>query len=172
MRSLVIDLRNNPGGSLTDVVSIADTLLGKGTIVSVRGRLEAEGKEYSSNAKGVEVPMAVLVNENSASASEILAAAVQDFEAGIVVGMTTYGKGVVQTTMQIEGNRAWLKLTTDAYYTPKGANIDGTGVTPDIEIDLPEELKGLAIDEIEQDDDAQLWAALDYVRALANETEE
>ena len=68
MRSLVIDLRNNPGGSLTDVVSIADTLLGKGTIVSVRGRLEAEGKEYSSNAKGVEVPMAVLVNENSASA--------------------------------------------------------------------------------------------------------
>ena len=74
--------------------------------------------------------------------------------------------------MQIEGKRAWLKLTTDAYDTPKGANIDGTGVTPDIEIDLPEELKGLAIDEIEQDDDAQLWAALDYVRALANETEE
>ncbi len=171
MRSLVIDLRNNPGGSLSDVVSIADTLLGEGTIVSVRGRLEAEGEVYRSNAKGVKVPVAVIVNENSASASEILAAAVQDFGAGAVVGMTTYGKGVVQTTKQIEGNRAWLKLTTDAYYTPGGANIDGTGVTPDIEIDLPEELKGLAIDQIEQDDDAQLWAALDYVRALADEQE-
>lgn len=171
MRSLVIDLRNNPGGSLSDVVSIADTLLGEGTIVSVRGRLEAEGEVYRSNAKGVKVPVAVIVNENSASASEILAAAVQDFGAGAVVGMTTYGKGVVQTMKQIEGNRAWLKLTTDAYYTPGGANIDGTGVTPDIEIDLPEELKGLAIDQIEQDDDAQLWAALDYVRALADEQE-
>lgn len=171
MRSLVIDLRNNPGGSLSDVVSIADTLLGEGTIVSVRGRLEAEGEVYRSNAKGVKVPVAIIVNENSASASEILAAAVQDFEAGAVVGMTTYGKGVVQTTKQIEGNRSWLKLTTDAYYTPNGANIDGTGVTPDIEIDLPEELKGLAIDQIEQDDDAQLWAALDYVRALADEQE-
>ena len=171
MRSLVIDLRNNPGGSLSDVVSIADTLLGEGTIVSVRGRAESEGEVYKSNAKGVKVPIAVIVNENSASASEILAAAVQDFQAGAVVGMTTYGKGVVQTTKQIEGNRAWLKLTSDAYYTPNGANIDGVGVTPDIEIDLPEELKGLAIDQIEQDDDAQLWAALDYVRTLADEAE-
>ena len=170
-RSLVVDLRNNPGGSLSDVVSIADTLLGEGTIVSVRGRAESEGEVYKSNAKGVKVPIAVIVNENSASASEILAAAVQDFQAGAVVGMTTYGKGVVQTTKQIEGNRAWLKLTSDAYYTPNGANIDGVGVTPDIEIDLPEELKGLAIDQIEQDDDAQLWAALDYVRTLADEAE-
>ena len=153
------------------MVSIADTLLGEGTIVSVRGRAESEGEVYKSNAKGVKVPIAVIVNENSASASEILAAAVQDFQAGAVVGMTTYGKGVVQTTKQIEGNRAWLKLTSDAYYTPNGANIDGVGVTPDIEIDLPEELKGLAIDQIEQDDDAQLWAALDYVRTLADEAE-
>lgn len=171
MRSLVIDLRNNPGGSLSDVVSIADALLGEGTIVSVRGRLEADGDVYRSNAKGVKVPLAIIVNENSASASEILAAAVQDFEAGAIVGMQTYGKGVVQTTKQVEGNRAWLKLTTDAYYTPNGENIDGKGVTPDIEIDLPEELKGLAIDQIPQDDDAQLWAALDYVRALADEAD-
>ena len=169
MRSLVIDLRNNPGGSLTDVVSIADDILGEGVIVSVRGQMDAEGDVYRSNAKGIKVPLAIIVNENSASASEILAAAVQDFEAGIVVGMTTYGKGVVQTTRQLEGNRGWLKLTTDAYYTPNGANIDGVGVIPDIEIDLPEELKALPIDEVEQSDDAQLWAALDYVRALADE---
>ena len=167
--SLIIDLRNNPGGSLTDVVSIADDILGEGVIVSVRGQMDAEGDVYRSNAKGIKVPLAIIVNENSASASEILAAAVQDFDAGIVVGMTTYGKGVVQTTRQLEGNRGWLKLTTDAYYTPNGANIDGVGVIPDIEIDLPEELKALPIGEVEQSDDVQLWAALDYVRALADE---
>ncbi len=171
MRSLVIDLRNNPGGTLENVAEIADALLGSGTIVSLRGRLDAEGKVYESNAKGISVPLAIIVNENSASASEILAAAVQDHGAGVVVGMTTFGKGVVQTSMQLEGNRAWIKLTTDAYYTPSGKNIDGIGITPDIEISLPDEFAGLAIDQIEQEDDAQLWAALDHVRALADEAE-
>lgn len=171
MRSLVIDLRNNPGGALENVTEIADSLLGSGTVVSLRGRLDAEGKVYESNAKGISVPLAIIVNENSASASEILAAAVQDHGAGVVVGMTTFGKGVVQTSMQLEGNQAWLKLTTDAYYTPAGRNIDGIGVTPDIEIALPDEFTGLAIDQIEQEDDAQLWAALDHVRALADEVQ-
>lgn len=171
MRSLVIDLRNNPGGTLENVAEIADSLLGSGTVVSLRGRLDAEGKVYESNAKGISVPLAIIVNENSASASEILAAAVQDHGAGVVVGMTTFGKGVVQTSMQLEGNQAWLKLTTDAYYTPAGRNIDGIGVTPDIEIALPDEFTGLAIDQIEQEDDAQLWAALDHVRALADEVQ-
>ncbi|MBQ7113872.1 MAG: S41 family peptidase [Clostridia bacterium] len=171
MRSLVIDLRNNPGGTLENVTEIADSLLGSGTVVSLRGRLDAEGKVYESNAKGISVPLAIIVNENSASASEILAAAVQDHGAGVVVGMTTFGKGVVQTSMQLEGNQAWLKLTTDAYYTPSGKNIDGIGVTPDIEIALPDEFTGLAIDQIEQEDDAQLWAALDHVRALADEVQ-
>ena len=171
MRSLVIDLRNNPGGTLENVTEIADSLLGSGTVVSLRGRLDAEGKVYESNAKGISVPLAIIVNENSASASEILAAAVQDHGAGVVVGMTTFGKGVVQTSMQLEGNQAWLKLTTDAYYTPAGRNIDGIGVTPDIEIALPDEFTGLAIDQIEQEDDAQLWAALDHVRALADEVQ-
>ncbi|MBE5785036.1 MAG: S41 family peptidase [Clostridiales bacterium] len=171
MRSLVIDLRNNPGGTLESAVEIADALLSSGTIVSLRGRLDAEGVIYESNARGISVPLAVIVNENSASASEILAAAVQHSGAGVVVGMTTFGKGVVQTTMQIQGNQAWLKLTTEAYYTPSGKNIDGVGITPDIEIALPDELSGLAIDEIEQEDDAQLWAALDHVRALAAEAQ-
>lgn len=168
MRSLVIDLRDNPGGTLTDVVSIADTLLGEGTIVSVRGRLEAEGEVYTSNRRGVSVPVAVIVNENSASASEILAAAVQENGAGMVVGMTTFGKGIVQTTYHLSTNGGWLKLTTDGYYTPMGNSIHGTGVVPNIEVDLPDELKGLPLDEISQDDDAQLWAALDYVRAAAD----
>lgn len=170
MKSLVIDLRDNPGGSLTDVVSVADTLLGEGTIVSVRGRLNSDGEVYSSNRKGVNVPTAVIVNENSASASEILAAAIQENGAGYVVGMTTFGKGIVQTTFHLKANGGWIKLTTDGYYTPAGNSIHGTGVVPDIEVDLPDELQGIPLDQISQDDDAQLWAALDYVRAVADGT--
>lgn len=170
MKSLVIDLRDNPGGSLSDVISIADTLLGDCTIVSVRGRLEATGEVYTSNRKCVNVPIAVIVNENSASASEILAAAIQENGAGKVVGMTTFGKGIVQTTYHLSTNGGWIKLTTDGYFTPDGNSIHQKGVTPDIEVDLPDTLKGLPLDQIDQDDDAQLWAALDYVRAVANGT--
>lgn len=168
MTSLVIDLRNNPGGLLNDVISIADTLLGECTIVTVK---DGTGKEevYTSGKKGVSVPVAIIVNENSASASEILAAAVQDNGAGVIVGMTTFGKGVVQTTARISSNASWLKLTSSAYYTPAGESIDGKGVVPDIEVDLPEEMKGTPIDELDQEQDAQLWAALDHVRELAGE---
>lgn len=168
MTCLVIDLRNNPGGLLNDVVSIADTLLGECTIVTVRSN-GGEEEVYTSNKKGVSVPVAIIVNENSASASEILAAAVQDNEAGIIVGMPTFGKGIVQTTRRLESNGAWLKLTTSAYYTPSGKSINGTGVTPDMEVDLPEEMKSTPIDKLDQEQDAQLWAALDYVRELAGE---
>ena len=168
MTCLVIDLRNNPGGLLKDVVSIADTLLGECTIVTVRSN-GGEEEVYTSNKKGVSVPVAIIVNENSASASEILAAAVQDDEAGIIVGMPTFGKGIVQTTRRLESNGAWLKLTTSAYYTPSGKSINGTGVTPDLEVDLPEEMKSTPIDKLDQEQDAQLWAALDYVRELAGE---
>ena len=168
MTSLVIDLRNNPGGLLKDVVSVADTLLGECTIVTVRDGKGGE-ETYTSNKKGVSVPVAIIVNENSASASEILAAAVQDNEAGVVVGMTTFGKGVVQNTKRISSNGAWLKMTVSAYYTPGGGSINGTGVTPDIEVDLPEEMKGTPIDQLDQEQDSQLWAALDYVRELAGE---
>lgn len=168
MTCLVIDLRNNPGGLLKDVVSIADTLLGECTIVTVRSN-GGEEEVYTSNKKGVSVPVAIIVNENSASASEILAAAVQDKEAGIIVGMPTFGKGIVQTTRRLESNGAWLKLTTSAYYTPSGKSINGIGVTPDLEVDLPEEMKSTPIDKLDQEQDAQLWAALDYVRELAGE---
>lgn len=168
MTCLVIDLRNNPGGLLKDVVSIADTLLGECIIVTVRSN-GGEEEVYTSNKKGVSVPVAIIVNENSASASEILAAAVQDNEAGIIVGMPTFGKGIVQTTRRLESNGAWLKLTTSAYYTPSGKSINGIGVTPDLEVDLPEEMKSTPIDKLDQEQDAQLWAALDYVRELAGE---
>ena len=124
---------------------------------------------YTSNKKGVSVPVAIIVNENSASASEILAAAVLDYEAGVVDVMTTFGKGAVQNTKRISSNGAWLKMTVSAYYTPGGESINGTGVTPDIEVDLSEEMKGTPIDQLDQEQDSQLWAALDYVRELAGE---
>lgn len=168
MRSLVIDLRNNPGGSLDTVIDVADTLLGKCRIVTVRGRDVTDEEVYNGSGKGVNIPLAIIVNEHSASASEILAGAVQDNEKGAIVGVTTYGKGIVQTTFRLNASGGWLKLTTAAYYTPNGRNIHGLGIVPDIEVDLSEALKEIPVSELPQDDDAQLWAALDYVRELAD----
>ncbi|MDL2234706.1 S41 family peptidase [Christensenellaceae bacterium OttesenSCG-928-L17] len=167
MRSLVIDIRNNPGGELEQVVAIADLLLPRANIVTV-SNADGTEKVYTSDAKGVSVPIAVLVNGNSASASEVLAAAIQENDHGIVVGTSTYGKGVVQTTARLESNGGWVKMTTAVYYTPLGNNVNNKGVQPDIVIDLADELKGLPIDQIDQEDDAQLWAALDEIRAQAD----
>ena len=171
MRSLVIDLRNNPGGELEKVVEMVDMILPEGLIVSVEG---ADGsiQEYHSDSKCIRVPFAVLVNGQSASASEIFAGAVQDHEAGLLVGTRTYGKGLVQSSEQLISNRGWVKLTTAAYRLPGGRNIDGAGVAPDIDIDLADDLKDLSIDQIDQDDDAQLWAALDEVREQADALED
>lgn len=166
--SLVIDLRDNPGGSLDAVVEIADMLLGKGMrIVSVGPEGSKDEDVYNAEGRPVGIPVAVLVNQNSASASEILAAAIQENGIGNVVGTKTFGKGIVQTTMPVESTGGWLKLTTDAYYTPKGNNIHGLGITPDIHIELPEEYKNIPLDKIEQGMDTQLTAALEYVRAKA-----
>ena len=166
--SLVIDLRDNPGGALDIVVRVADELLGKGMrIVSVGTGGSEDEEVYEAKGKPIGVPVAVLVNQNSASASEILAAAIQENGIGKVVGTKTYGKGIVQTTMPVDSTGGWLKLTTDAYYTPKGNNIHGVGITPDIYAELPEEIQALAIEQIEQEQDTQLWAALEYVRAKA-----
>ncbi len=173
MKSLVIDLRNNPGGSLDTVIRVGEILLGKGMrIVSVGTTDATEQTVYNGKGSAIGVPVAVIVNENSASASEILAAAVQENDIGVVVGTNTYGKGVVQTTSYIDSTGGWLKITTNAYYTPNGNNIDGIGVTPDIFMELPEQYRNMAIPELvanHQKDDTQLWEALGYVREKANE---
>lgn len=167
-RSLVIDLRNNPGGSLDIVLDVADGILGRGMrIVSVGSAETGDVEVYNAKGSPIGVPVAVLVNENSASASEILAAAIQENDIGVVVGTDTYGKGVVQTTMYVEATGGWLKLTTDEYYTPKGNNINGRGIVPDIYAELPEEYREVPVGEIEQAQDTQLWKALDYVREKA-----
>lgn len=164
MKCLVIDLRNNPGGSLDVVLKIADSILGSGTILTIKGKGDDQAEVYASDANGIKIPLAVIVNEHSASASEVFAGAVQDHGAGKIVGTTTFGKGIVQTTLRVAHAGGWLKLTTAGYVTPNGRDINGVGITPDIPAELPENLRETAIEDIPQDDDAQLWAALDYVR--------
>ena len=162
MTSLVIDLRNNPGGLLKDVVSVADTLLGECTIVTVRDGKGGE-ETYTSNKKGVSVPVAIIVNENSASASEILAAAVQDNEAGVVVGMTTFGKGVVQSSLEF-ADGSGMKVTTARYYTPSGECIHEIGIEPDVEVELDEDaVTRYGINNLPHDHDAQLQKAIELL---------
>jgi carboxyl-terminal processing protease len=134
MQALVIDLRDNPGGLLTSVSDIADMLIPKGVITYTEDKKGKKDYVYSKDGE-IEVPLAVLVNGNSASASELLSAAVQDTGKGVIVGTNTYGKGVVQTTFNLSDGSA-VKVTTAKYYTPNGICIDGVGIKPDIEVEL------------------------------------
>lgn len=132
---LILDLRSNPGGSLTAVVDIARQILPKGLIVYTEDR---SGEKVEYNCKGeneLQMPLVVLVNGNSASASEILAGAIKDYGIGTLVGTTTFGKGIVQRILPLTDGTA-LKLTVSAYYTPKGNNIHNIGIEPDIECEF------------------------------------
>jgi carboxyl-terminal processing protease len=136
LKGLVLDLRNNPGGVLNAAVAVADTFLEKGVIVSTRGR--AADTEMKFNAKPNDIlkgaPIVVLVNGGSASASEIVAGALQDHRRAVVMGTKTFGKGSVQTILPMD-NGAALKLTTARYYTPSGRSIQADGIHPDIPLD-------------------------------------
>ncbi len=133
---LVIDLRNNPGGLLDQAVSVSDLFLTGGEIVSTRGRRDSDIQRYNARS-GEEfrgVPVIVLINGGSASAAEIVAGAIQDRGRGRVLGITSFGKGSVQTVIPLGGDRGALRLTTARYYTPSGRSIQSTGIEPDIEI--------------------------------------
>lgn len=135
MKSLIIDLRGNPGGLLTTCVEISDRFLACGTIVSTKGRLSGDNMlETATYAKTWNVPMVVLVDGDSASASEIFAAAIQENERGVVVGTKSYGKGSVQTHFPLNAIGGDLRLTTALFYSPTGRKMAGQGVTPDVEI--------------------------------------
>lgn len=134
MQGLVIDLRGNPGGSLTTVTDMLKLLLPEGTIVSTKDKY-GNTEEITCDGKHEFIkPLAVLVNQYSASASEIFSGAIQDYGTGTIVGMTTYGKGVVQQLMDL-GDGTCLKVTIAEYYTPSGRSINGTGVEPDVEVE-------------------------------------
>ncbi len=159
MKGLIIDLRNNLGG-LVDVVSkIADELVPEGTLVYTIDK-QGNRQDTVSDAKCIEIPLVLLVNEYSASSSEILAGAVQDMGVGKLVGTQTFGKGLVQGLYFLRDGSA-LKITIQKYYTPKGVCIQGTGITPDYVVELPEEYE-YAI-EIPQEYDTQLQKAVEVV---------
>lgn len=156
MQGLVIDLRGNPGGSLTTVTDMLQLLLPEGTIVSTKDKY-GNTEEITCDGKNeFTKPLAVLVNQYSASASEIFSGAVQDYGTGTIVGMTTYGKGVVQQLMDLDDGTC-LKVTIAEYYTPSGRSINGTGVEPDVEVEYE-------YDANNPDADNQLEKALEVVR--------
>lgn len=135
MKGLILDLRGNPGGSLSAVVSIGDYMLPKGLIVYTEDKY-GKKEEYKSTGKHeIDVPMVVLINGGSASASEILAGAIKDYEKGVLMGTTTYGKGIVQRVMSL-GDGSAIKLTVSHYYTPLGNDIHKVGINPDIEVEF------------------------------------
>ena len=135
MKGLIIDVRSNPGGLLTTVLDICRMILPKGLIVYTEDKY-GQKQEYTCDGKNeIDIPLAVLINGNSASASEILAGAVQDYGIGTIVGTTTYGKGVVQNIFGLSDGSA-VKLTISTYYTPNGNNIHGIGIVPDVEVEL------------------------------------
>ena len=135
LRGLVLDLRNNPGGLLPESISVSDDFLDRGEIVSTRGRHAEDTQRW--NAKGGDItgglPIIVLINGGSASASEIVAGALQDHRRAIILGTRSFGKGSVQTVSPLPGNGG-MRLTTARYYTPSGRSIQGQGITPDIEV--------------------------------------
>lgn len=138
LKGLVLDLRNNPGGLLTQAVRVSDMFLESGLVVYTEGRLESQKQKYFAHKEGTwsNFPIIVLVNGGSASASEIVAGAMQDHKRAVILGTKTFGKGSVQTILPLDDNSA-LRLTTARYFTPKGRSIQATGIVPDIVIENP-----------------------------------
>ncbi len=158
--ALVVDLRNNPGGLLDQAISIADSLLPTGVVVYIKEK-DGSRHDYYSDEAYFDVPLAVLVNDMSASASEILASSVQAFGRGVVVGTTTYGKGIVQSLREYEEDGAGIQLTTSSYYDMLDRCPQGVGVKPDIEIALLGENVPVSPD---PESDNQLAEAIAQVR--------
>jgi len=159
VKGLIIDIRSNPGGLLTDVVKIADQLLPAGLVVYTQDRSGAREEYYSEESSRWDVPMAVLVNGMSASASEILAGSLQDYGVAKIVGEKTYGKGIVQTMLPFRTDGAGMQLTTATYYTPKGRSIHGVGIEPDVVVKATVAVGGNP----DLEKDAQLKAAYDLL---------
>ena len=133
----ILDLRNNPGGLLTQAVQISDFFLNDGEIVSTKGRKKRDNRKFFAN-KGDEIkgkPLIVLINNGSASASEIVAGALQDQKRAVLLGVTTFGKGSVQSIIPLRRNRGAIRLTVSKYYLPSGKSISGIGVVPDIKVE-------------------------------------
>jgi len=159
LRGVVLDLRNNPGGLLGEAIEIVDEFIDQGLIVSVRGRTEGQTREYyaTKNGEFQEYPIVVIVNDGSASASEVVAEALQDNNRATILGTNTFGKGSVQTIIRLEDGSG-LKLTTAKFYAPSGRSISEIGVTPDV------------IVENDDSKDKQLDTAVEILKSSGNKT--
>ena len=165
MKGLIIDLRSNPGGRLDGAVSMADYILPDDVDTYEKG----EGKTLilyvytASDGHSVDLPIVVLVNEESASAAEVFTGALKDYGAARVVGTTTYGKGIVQNVIPL-GDGSAIKITTAHYYTPSGFDLHEKGIEPDVEEDLSAELKTQAV--VEPEEDNQLSRAAEVLKEM------
>ena len=174
MKALVLDLRNNPGGLLTSAVEVTEKFVDDGKlVVYTEGRVRNQNMRFSAHAKHAlnSTPMVVLVNQGSASASEIVAGALQDYGRAVLVGTQTFGKGSVQTIIPLSDGSG-LRLTTAKYFTPKGRSIHGKGITPDIVVEIPKDPPGTppkppALDPLEDlKKDIQLQRGLDVIKTM------
>jgi carboxyl-terminal processing protease len=173
-KALVLDLRNNPGGLLTSAVEVSEKFVDDGKlVVYTEGRVRNQNMRFAAHAKKAysSLPMVILVNQGSASASEIVAGALQDYGRAVLVGTQTFGKGSVQTIIPLSDGSG-LRLTTAKYFTPKGRSIHGKGITPDIVVEVPKEPAGSkpaqpSLDPLEDlKKDVQLQRALDVIKAM------
>ena len=160
VKGIILDMRGNPGGVVDAAVEIGDAILPKSTFVTLKDNKGEVVEDYKLDDSYNDKKMVVLVNEGSASASEILSGAIRDLDRAKIIGKKTYGKGVVQNVMALpEGDG--LKLTTSEYFTPSGKSINKKGIEPDIEVDLPENIKGIGIEY--KDTDTQLQKAIEII---------
>ncbi|HYM33469.1 MAG TPA: S41 family peptidase [Candidatus Cybelea sp.] len=168
LAGVVLDLRNNPGGLLEEAVAVSNTFIPKGEIVSMKGRIANDNRSFNAEASKdlvpVDVPMVVLVNGGSASASEIVAGALQDTHRAVIMGTRSFGKGSVQTVLPVKESGGAIRLTTALYYTPSGRSIQGTGIEPDV-IVPPAKIEKIALGPVIREED--LKGALKNPEGLA-----
>lgn len=162
MEKMIIDLRDNPGGVLDVVCKIADYILPEGTITYTETRT-GKRQTYKSDAKELDIPMVVLINGNSASASEILTGALKDYKRAEIVGEKSFGKGIVQTVIPFSDGSG-MSMTIAKYYTPNGVCIHGEGISPDYEVSLPEKYRDGYASAVPREEDTQLDKALELLK--------
>ena len=162
IKGLIIDLRSNPGGLLNEVVKVSDRILGDQIIVYTEDRIGNRKNSYSDEKNKLDIPLVLLIDGGSASASEILAGAVKDSKSGTLVGTTTFGKGIVQNVEDLSDGSG-IKYTSSEYFTPNGINIHGLGIEPDIRVEIPKEL--LKQPKLELEEDPQFIKALEVLKS-------
>lgn len=159
---LIIDLRDNPGGVLTEVCNIADMLLPEGTITYIEDK-NGNRKYYSSDAECIDMPIVVLINGNSASASEVLTGALKDYGKAVIVGERSYGKGIVQDVYPFFDGSG-ISITSAKYYTPNGICVHETGIEPDVQVATPDKYHDSYVSEIDRSEDVQLQKAIELIK--------